>query len=79
MSNYVNITCPVVYRGHHYNGVAVAPGVSMSFEAMACVANKTRVVFDNTNVSVNVFVEAISSVEDFAAPCRDYLIVSAKA
>jgi len=76
MSNYVNISCPVVYHGRHYEGVSIAAGVTMDFEVMPCVANKTRIVLGNTAVSVNIFVELISSVEEFATPCRDYLVVA---
>jgi hypothetical protein len=60
----INLAVSTVYQGKHYQGVTIYPGVSMSFEPMPCVADKTRIVFTGSSVKPNIFVDAISSIEE---------------
>jgi pantothenate kinase type III len=60
----INACVPTVYQGKKYDGISIYPGVSITFEALPCVADKTNIVFTGTSVKPKVFVEGITSVEE---------------
>lgn len=75
----VNFSVPLNFKGHHYLGVSLAPGVNLlPSQPMPCVTPaRSRLTMGNNDVDPNVFVDLISSPGESLNCPEGYLPIEA--
>ena len=84
MEKVVNLPVAICYKGHHYSGITVMSGVSVSLKPAGCGVQKTQLVFTVTETGAETKTQPIAFIENVSGgefessiACPSYLKIKA--